>query len=298
MVVAIVNDASSKCRNAVAEALRVLLRRVSAGVFKVLRGFILQWYNTPSAPVMQRAAAQLTGLALEVRKAGIVKDGDVGEFTEAMQEVLAAAVRSQQAPDTAGADYSDDEDDEEAYNGGAGGGAEQGKQWAPAYHTLVTAEKLMKAAPEVLTMMDNGGAKGGGGASGGEGGAAAMFFDVSLLLLHRHSWVRTAASRLLGQHLSVVDKDTLKIKGGAKGGGGRGDGGAMPGTFLERPGELFQLQRRLCEQLESEFLKDDVAEQVIKNLLFTCDVMARHPALAFSKPEGAVAGTRWANDEE
>lgn len=88
------------------------------------------------------------------------------------------------------------------------------------------------------------------------------------LLLARHQWVRLAAARLLGRHLSST--------------GGRD----VSSVHLSNPSSIWgtnELLRKVlkssCLQLEANFVAPELAQQSLKNILCIADVLKRNPFL-------------------
>lgn len=108
------------------------------------------------------------------------------------------------------------------------------REWQTPYHALLVFSKTLRERPELAT----------------EQGMVDWPSVVSLLLFP-HAWVRSASCRLLGTLFSIVPA-------------------AMPegdDTLLSRTG-MEEIATKLCLQLKSENLDEQLGLQIVKNLFY------------------------------
>ena len=142
------------------------------------------------------------------------------------------------------------------------GAAADAEHWQAAYYSLKAFEKLATLQPTLLT----------------RAASEPLWCALPVLLLHDHSWVRTAAGRLLGLLFAETKPADLCAPAAAS----TAAGGEEPKNerFLRRRGTLLRLGDALLEQLQSAAIPEAASVQTLKNLLWISAAMLRHPALA------------------
>ena len=124
-----------------------------------------------------------------------------------------------------------------------GGGGVSGRDtWQVSYQALVVLAKLLAKDPELARDRSR-----------------ISWSHVTPLLLYPHAWVRTASCRLLGTMLATVPPDAP-----------RGDisvpTSGSPGLFTREWMET--VTQKLCAQLKSEHLGEDLSLHIVKNLFY------------------------------
>jgi len=246
LVARLVNDDDVQCRVAVGEAIKKLLARTCAtdgdGECAVARERLLKlikaWHED-SQPQLGRAAAQLAGLAIDA----------LGPSSSCMSQQLQPLIVKWCAHEATVESASElaarlpDPDSEEALT--------LQVRWQAAYYALKALEKLCVHEPATLL---------------GDG-CEPLWSHVQTLLLHEHSWLRSAAARLLGLLLASVLPATLA------------DGGGSIPTYLRQQGVLLQLTDASISQLHSAVLTEGAADQALRNLLWLSNALLSHPSL-------------------
>eukprot|EP00936_MAST-01D_sp_MAST-1D-sp1_P001467 g1467.t1 len=251
----LVQDEAADCRQAAARALRTILKRVAVGTVHESVGIVTEWLNSDETEVF-RTGVQVAGQIVEARPDTLKRW--VPAFVSAVRTGLEHAAVDDDAWDEA----------EEVT-----GEQDTGSRWQPVYYSLLLLEKLMSnASSTVCTLLD--GAVGAGAQENENQRAASSILPAlsELCLLHEHFWVRIASSRIIGvyfaQHSPNITTDHERRK--------------QRSTFLAGTQALSALAKRFCLQLQSKFLDDGFAEQVVKNLLFVTRVM-HHDAMASAR---------------
>ncbi len=128
---------------------------------------------------------------------------------------------------------------------------QESSQWEQLYSVLLLLEKLGTASPHLLVSSE----------------WHDYWLHMHALLLHPHQWIRTITARLWGLYFAQ-----------------RSSKGLQPFTphnsdLLMRPGLLFNVAQDMCKQMQSQYLTETLAEQVIKNLVFVGQLFYKHPEL-------------------
>ena len=114
--------------------------------------------------------------------------------------------------------------------------------WQVPYQALVVLAKLLAKNPELA-----------------KDHTRISWSHVIPLLLYPHAWVRTASCRLLGTMLATVPPDTPRENASPPTSG-------SPGLFTREWMEV--VARKLCAQLKSEHLGEDLSLHIVKNLFY------------------------------
>lgn len=93
---------------------------------------------------------------------------------------------------------------------------------------------------------------------------------VQTLLGYPHDWVRLAAAQFLGFVLSAMDIERLSNLVVAK----DSDSGYL---YSDPINAIKSLTLDMCDQLQADGIKNDLAEQVVKNLVFVARVLQNVP---------------------
>lgn len=114
------------------------------------------------------------------------------------------------------------------------------------FHLLQLLLKIFSHCPTILNYIDD---------------VEEISKSVQLLLSYPHDWVRLSAAQFLGFVLSSVD--ICKLQNLLL------NNTCSKGYLLTNPiGDITSLSLDLCSQLQSNDIKNELAEQVVKNLVF------------------------------
>jgi U3 small nucleolar RNA-associated protein 20 len=267
LVLRLVNDGDPEVREAAAEALRSLVRRVSGDCFHMLLEYQLHWLakrdQGEAGAALACAAAQCIG-ACEPRflccstatdfprvctSSGILADArpDLLKRGEFGMKILGHLTDMLVEVNASGAGPVEGSEGLEAPHERVG---ETLLSWEVAYHSLRSLERIYERLPALTEAFVR-------GPSG-----ARLLPEVSDLLCYRHAWIRLASCRLLGRYLdrrspaSVAPEDT---------------------AFLGSAADVFSLMRRLCVQLDRPNVAPDLSLRAVKNLVFLVSLTSRHP---------------------
>ena len=114
--------------------------------------------------------------------------------------------------------------------------------WQVPYQALVVLAKLLAKNPELV-----------------KDHPRVSWSYVVLLLLYPHAWVRTASCRLLGTMLATVPPDIPRENVSPPTFG-------LPGLFTRE--WMLLVTQKLCLQLKSEHLGEDLSLHIVKNLFY------------------------------
>ena len=129
---------------------------------------------------------------------------------------------------------------------GAGAAAADAEHWQAAYYSLKAFEKLATLQPALLT----------------RAASEPLWCDLPALLLHAHSWVRSAAGRLLGLLFAETKPAELCAPAAAR----AAEEGEEPKKerFLRRRGTLLRLGDALLDRLHSAAIPAAASVQALK----------------------------------
>ncbi|KAI8146751.1 armadillo-type protein [Fennellomyces sp. T-0311] len=117
--------------------------------------------------------------------------------------------------------------------------------WEVAYYSLSTLSKIGKSFPELMY-------------------ALAIWDGVKEMLLHPHAWIRASAARLFGHYFANVNPEDRSHAD-------------VRCEFLTRE-NMSDLVLKFIEQLRSQYLTQDQANQIVRNLFFISKCMYYLPA--------------------
>ncbi|KAI7902962.1 armadillo-type protein [Cokeromyces recurvatus] len=219
LVMRLVNDESSKCREMAAALVKSLLARSTERLptfYKLLN----KWLDESGKPSLQRVACQVYGLALESigtqlkpQAAGLIQRlSKILEESRDRTEELAA--------------------DEEAMDVDI--------QWEVAYYAINTFAKIIKTFPKLVY----------------EQSTEVVWRVMQYMLLFPHAWIRSSSTRLYGVFFSEIDPKTRTI-----------NESSTVCSYLDRA-TLRMLAGDFLEQLKSNHVTEEQADQIVKNLFF------------------------------
>lgn len=226
LVMRLINDESSKCREMAAALIKELLARSTERlptIYKLLN----KWLDQSSKPNLQRAACQVYGLAIDTfetqlrpQAAGLVQRlATILQSSRERAEELA-----QEAAD----------DDEQGDN------MDIDIQWEVTYYAINTFVKITKTFPKIVYDQET----------------ESVWRGMQYMLLYPHSWIRSSSARLYGVYFSGIDAQSRMIKDTT-----------TQCRYLDRE-TLRLLATDFLEQLKSNHVTQDQADQIVKNLFF------------------------------
>ena len=249
LVLRLVNDTSQACRAMAAEVIKLLLLAVEGAHFQSTYALVRRWYNDAANPVLQRAATQVVGLAIEV--ADTEAPNLLPNLLADIEAHLLLPVVGHDGEERDGDDNNKHDDHKDT--GALLGGSDKAElarrcEWQIKYYSLLALEKLFTLVPS-LSVSDK---------------SATLWPIVFQLLLHHHAWVKASASRLLGIYLANFPIEQFERD---------------PECLLRGYGVLTQIAKSCTVQLTSRYLTENTGQQTIKNLVYLTQVMARYPTL-------------------
>ncbi|KAG1078253.1 hypothetical protein G6F42_024356 [Rhizopus arrhizus] len=226
LVMRLINDESSKCREMAAALIKELLARSTERlptIYKLLN----KWLDQSSKPNLQRAACQVYGLAIDTfetqlrpQAAGLVQR--LATILQSSRE--RAKELAQEAAD----------DDEQGDN------MDIDIQWEVTYYAINTFVKITKTFPKIVYDQET----------------ESVWRGMQYMLLYPHSWIRSSSARLYGVYFSGIDAQSRMIKDTT-----------TQCRYLDRE-TLRLLAADFLEQLKSNHVTQDQADQIVKNLFF------------------------------
>ena len=249
LVARLVGDPSKQVRAAAGGGLTDLLRRVSPPVADACIDIAHVWM-TGSDSRLRRAAAQLLGLCVEVQPQAVARAWR-GRLAPALSQLLGAALAADaDATAAAIAGGAGDGDDDEVGNATA-------PQWQEAYYACTLLEKCWRCDALKAHLS-------------ADAADAQVWQQAAVEMLgHRHGWVRSASSRLLGAYCARCQPDG--VRAGAAGGGILGGRG------------LAAACRASAGALAAHGLDEEQQSQVVRNLVFLASAAVTR---ALSAPPG------------
>jgi U3 small nucleolar RNA-associated protein 20 len=245
LVMTLANDESAKCREMSASLIQSLFSRLDDERRTAVLAYLRSWSD-------QREQARLCSVAAQVY--GLFLDAFHGEAADQQSTILGIVNCLLEA--FSQSDYDDSNSVE--------------VEWRVSYQALLTASKLARDFPDVLT------------------GTESIAWDTVVgCLLFPHAWVRLSAARLVGQLFAALPVS-------------RSDE-ATPGPLIP-PEQARRIAQNSCEQLKSEHLEQSLGLQVVKNLFYLGKLFAESPLPAWSSdaeaPETVEGGSDKYDDEE
>ncbi|KAG0957866.1 hypothetical protein G6F61_002202 [Rhizopus arrhizus] len=228
LVMRLINDDSSKCREMSAALIKSLLTRHSdklPTVYKLLN----TWLDENKKPSLQRAACQVYSLLLDAFGAQVRSQAAI--LTPRLSAILnASKQRTEELTESYAYDDEDEEDDHMDID----------IQWEVTYYAINTFAKLTKALPKLVHDKET----------------ESVWSTIQYMLLYPHSWVRSSATRLYGAYFSGVDAETLMV-----------NGTNTKCIYLDKK-TLRNLASDFLEQLKSKHVTQEHADQIVKNMFF------------------------------
>eukprot|EP00656_Telonema_subtile_P056337 TRINITY_DN8976_c0_g1_i1.p1 TRINITY_DN8976_c0_g1~~TRINITY_DN8976_c0_g1_i1.p1 ORF type:complete len:1076 (+),score=435.82 TRINITY_DN8976_c0_g1_i1:162-3389(+) len=237
LVLRLINDDEPDCCKAAASAIQAMLGRLEHAKLAEIVQLCVSWYQG-SKEQLKGAAAQVLGLLCELGD----KKVPTTLLKSALEPILGFLV-DQPDPTT------DSRPEEDRVS------------WRVVYSSLVAAEKILQALPQVVSPLYEKGK---------------LWAGLTTLLLHSHSWVRSAACRLFGLHMSLLGSPEQVWT-------------QHKSVWLADKTVLKLVANKLCNQLTSDLLDEQLGEQIAKNLVFIAATYLAAPVGQQEEEDGTAA---------
>lgn len=220
LVMVVANDESAKCREMAAQLIKTLFTRLDDDHRRIILSHLHSWASQHAQPQLARVSSQVYGLIVDVLQSEALP------YTTAILDDLNAALE-RTAQQLQSVEVGSEGD----------GTMEVDLEWQVPYYALTVLAKVLRVFPD-FTVLE---------------GKISWDAAVSCLLFP-HSWVRTAASRLLGLLFTAVPVASPRTD--------------FPDNYpLSRAG-MGEVAKKMCLQLKSEHLDEALSLQVVKNLFY------------------------------
>ncbi|KAF8986162.1 U3 snoRNP protein [Entomortierella lignicola] len=231
LVMQLVNDDSSKCREMAGTLIKELLQRMNRAKLDNSYLLLAKWFDQTEQRSLQRAASQVYGLAIEAFGPAFKKQ--IPTLLPRLKFALESSLQIMEEAQEQAAQVDKFEDqDQDAMDLDA--------EWEVGYYALNTFTKLVKQFPTVINSSE----------------VTTLWPLIREHMLHPHAWVRLSSTRLFGVFFSGIDPVT------------RSPQDKTESDLVLSPDMLKSVAQKLCEQLKSEFLSKDLGGQIVKNLFF------------------------------
>ncbi|KAI8994575.1 armadillo-type protein [Pilobolus umbonatus] len=227
LVMRLINDDSSKCREMSAALLKSLLVRSTDRMNTVYK-LLNSWLKESSKPSLQRAACQVYGLVIDTFGVQVRPQID-----NLLIESTAILAHGKELADELAAEQQADEDEDTTH-------MDVELEWEIVYYTINTFAKITKTFPKVVY----------------SSATEPIWHIIQHMLLYPHSWIRSSVTRLYGVYFAGVDPINRMILNTS-----------TPCSYLDKD-TLRMLATDFLEQLKSNYLTKEQADQIVKNLFF------------------------------
>ncbi|CAE6338688.1 unnamed protein product [Rhizoctonia solani] len=230
LVLRVANDESTKCREMAAALIQQLLGRVGEERRKQLMVHVHNWAEQEEKEQLAGVAAQVYGLALDALH------GDARPFMSDMATDLRGLIQRSAYKLGNESDAMDvDEDD-------------TGATWQVPYYALTTLGKLYREFPEQH-----------------HSASANEWDSIYSHLLFPHAWVRLASCRLVGSLFASIPISVESLSLGEDLAEARI---VSPSGTTIKLATLVEVTQKLCLQLRSTNLDENLSTQGVKNLFY------------------------------
>lgn len=252
----LVNDEAPECRKMVAKSLQLMLERIDKTDRDSLFDIVKEWFKEKKIS-HRRLAAQLCGLIVLVEKSSFEK-----RLPEITSDIIAQFTSNNKGPGRfvrlkPQAEVSEEEE----------------KNIKPEdHHLFQVLQMLLKICAHCPSFLKN------------VEVIEILSIHIQCLLAYPHEWVRLAATQFIGYVLSVLNIQHLST--------------LLTEKTCEDKGYLYSdpqntvksLTLDLCDQLQAGAVKTELAEQVVKNLVFMARVLQNVPN---EKTEDNLINLHW-----
>lgn len=268
----LVNDVSGKCRQAAAELIVTIVRKVSSEIVNQLIDYSLKWLAAPlvdvqgrfdaNAKALVRTGAQVASLLVK-GSAKQFKNDKITRIITAASSALVALLQSAEAgPGREKGSIAKREMSTMEEGEGDSGGSDA---WAVVYQLLCMLESFYQnvntAVDAMVTQLTD-----------EKTGAPVMLMElIQEAMVFPHAWVRGAALRVVQMYLGHRNRrDLSQLRSSLPTGR----------EVLLLPNGLYRLARRLCIVLNQPYLPAGMLQSLSFCLVYTVRAMQRNPDLA------------------
>lgn len=226
LVMRLINDESSKCREMGATLIKSLLSRSSERlptIYKLLN----KWLDQTSKSQLQRAACQVYGLAVDTFGTQLRPQAS------GLIQRLATILESSKKRAEEKAEQHQENENEEA-------SMDVDIDWEVTYYAINTFAKITKTFPKLVYDQET----------------ESVWRGMQFMLLYPHSWIRSSSARLYGIYFFGIDAETRTVKETN-----------TKCSYLDKE-TLRLLATDFLEQLKSNHVTQEQADQIVKNLFF------------------------------
>ncbi len=234
------SDDSPTCREGAAQALHVLLSRVTTSTFLSLLNFSTQW-GKEEKPLLYITAMQVLGITVEARP-DVMKSE---QHLSVLMELIERQIKVQQPPPQQQQQQLElttigHEENERLLT------QQPEEGWEGVYAAACCLEKLLKAVPSSCDALF-------------AGPHVDLLDGITANLLYPHAWVRLACCKCWGAYFSRRDPTTLlPLKKGEN----------MSSEYLRLHGKLFLVAKQHAAQLDRTGLQKTLVVSVLKNIIW------------------------------
>ncbi|CAG8782598.1 28065_t:CDS:2, partial [Dentiscutata erythropus] len=226
LAISLVNDESNKCREMTGVLIKMLFRRMDEQRLKNTYILLGKWFAQAEKKSLKRMAVQIYGLVIEAF------DDKFKKYIPELLNILNSALQSSlRIMEQLSNDTSDHQENDMLVD----------VDWEIGYYALNTFTKLIKAFPTVIYLEE----------------CKNIWILVEKHILHSHSWIRLASSRLFGLYFANINPETMIAT----------ESNNERNDYLTKD-LLKKLATSFCTQLKSELLGQELATQIVKNLFF------------------------------
>ncbi|KAI9366153.1 armadillo-type protein [Zopfochytrium polystomum] len=244
LVMSLVNDESAKCREHSAKVIIRLLKRFEQEKLDATFVLLTQWIVDRTNPSMPRAAIQVFGLFIEALGVSKTKEF-IPPMLVNIEKALAATIAEMERIEAASQVDLDEEERDIVIPD------VKNTRWEIGYYAMKTFAKLQAASNLEATVGST---------------QARIWTSVKTLLRHPHLWIKQQAARMLGNLFATVDPTRPIQK--AKSQPSADTEPTAASVLLDSAESVFQLADATRRQLLCDVLNEDLAKQVVKNMVF------------------------------
>lgn len=217
LVMVVANDDSTKCREMGARLIKNLFTRLDEDHRNIVLSHLHSWASQSAQPHLAWVSAQVSGLIVDVAQSESLP------YVSVILDDLKVSLQYS-------ASLSTTDEDEDSH-------MDVDLEWQLPYHALTVLTKILRVFPTFANQDDK--------------------IEWNLVVAHLlfpHSWVRTAACRLLGLLFSASPVAPSRSD--------------LPDDHpLSKPG-MTNVAKKLSQQLKSEHLDEVLSLQIVKNLFY------------------------------
>ena len=235
LVLVIANDESAKCREMASELVKTLFSRLEDPQRRIVVAHVHSWASQRAQPQLARVSSQIYGILVDHLQGEITPY--VSSILEDLNNALVSACKV----------LEDEEAEDEA-------AMDVDVEWQIPYQALNALSKLLRVNTELIMQDDK-----------------VSWPNIVSLLLFPHSWVRTAACRLLGVLFAAVPATAPQKD--------------LADNSPFSPVGMEGVAKKLCLQLRSEYLDGPLSLQIVKNLFYIGKCFSMSTAISSTEEE-------------